>query len=36
VRYASAYFDEIFAVAEHLIKKGKAYVDSLSAEVCTI
>jgi glutaminyl-tRNA synthetase len=32
VRYASAYFDEIFAVAEHLIKKGKAYVDSLSAE----
>jgi len=32
VRYASAYFDDIYAVAEHLITKGKAYVDSLSAE----
>jgi hypothetical protein len=32
VRYASSYFDAIYAVAEHLITKGKAYVDSLSAE----
>ena len=32
VRYASSYFDAIYEVAEHLIKKGKAYVDSLSAE----
>ena len=32
VRYASSYFDAIYDVAEHLITKGKAYVDSLSAE----
>ena len=32
VRYASSYFDAIYEVAEHLIKKGKAYVDSQTAE----
>jgi len=32
VRYASSYFDSIYAVAEHLISNGKAYVDSLTAE----
>jgi glutaminyl-tRNA synthetase len=32
VRYASSYFDDIYAVAEHLITKGKAYVDSQTAE----
>mmetsp|Transcript_47553 Transcript_47553/g.40166 ORF Transcript_47553/g.40166 Transcript_47553/m.40166 type:complete len:845 (+) Transcript_47553:1-2535(+) len=32
VRYASSYFDDIYAVAEHLITTGKAYVDSLTAE----
>lgn len=32
VRYASSYFDTLYEVAEFLVKKGKAYVDSLSAE----
>jgi glutaminyl-tRNA synthetase len=30
--FASDYFDQIYAWAQQLIKKGKAYVDSLSAE----
>ncbi len=30
--HASDYFDRLCESAEHLIKKGKAYVDSLSAE----
>src|SRR5882724_12255694 len=30
--YASDYFDQIYEFAVHLIKKGKAYVDDLSAE----
>ena len=30
--HASDYFDQLYASAEHLIEKGKAYVDSLSAE----
>ena len=30
--YASDYFDNLYEFAEHLILKGKAYVDSLSAE----
>ena len=32
VRHASDYFDTFYAAAVHLIKKGKAYVESLSAE----
>src|SRR5687768_6618712 len=31
-RYASDYFERLYEYAEHLIKTGKAYVDSLSAE----
>jgi glutaminyl-tRNA synthetase len=31
-RYASDYFETLYEYAEHLIKTGKAYVDSLSAE----
>ncbi|NLG50931.1 MAG: glutamine--tRNA ligase/YqeY domain fusion protein [Chloroflexi bacterium] len=30
--YASDYYDQLYAFAEELIKKGKAYVDDLSAE----
>ena len=30
--FASDYFDRLYEFGEHLIKKGKAYVDSLSAE----
>ena len=30
--HASDYFDQLYEFAEHLIGKGKAYVDSLSAE----
>ncbi len=30
--HASDYFDQLYASAEQLIEKGKAYVDSLSAE----
>ncbi len=30
--YASDYFDQLYAWAEHLIGAGKAYVDDLSAE----
>ena len=30
--YASDYFDKLYEFAEHLIKQGKAYVDSLTAE----
>lgn len=30
--YASDYFDKLYEFAEHLIKRNKAYVDSLSAE----
>ncbi|MCG7598688.1 glutamine--tRNA ligase/YqeY domain fusion protein [Halomonas sp. McH1-25] len=32
VRYASDYFDQLYAWAQHLIREGKAYVDDLSAE----
>ncbi|MBF0279871.1 MAG: glutamine--tRNA ligase/YqeY domain fusion protein [SAR324 cluster bacterium] len=32
LRYASSYFDQLYEWALELIKKGKAYVDSLSAE----
>mmetsp|Transcript_10181 Transcript_10181/g.23836 ORF Transcript_10181/g.23836 Transcript_10181/m.23836 type:complete len:872 (+) Transcript_10181:59-2674(+) len=32
VRHASDYFDVFYDAAVHLIKKGKAYVESLSAE----
>src|SRR5512134_532703 len=31
-RYASDYFETLYGYAEHLIKDGKAYVDSLTAE----
>ncbi len=31
-RYASDYFETLYGYAEHLIKEGKAYVDSLTAE----
>ncbi|GAA0794352.1 glutamine--tRNA ligase/YqeY domain fusion protein [Marinobacterium sediminicola] len=31
IRYSSEYFDQLYAWAVHLIKAGKAYVDSLSA-----
>ena len=30
--YASDYYDQLFEIAVNLIKEGKAYVDSLSAE----
>jgi len=30
--YASDYFDQMYALAEHLIRDGKAYVDSLTAD----
>jgi glutaminyl-tRNA synthetase len=30
--YASDYYEELYAFAEHLIRKGLAYVDSLSAD----
>jgi glutaminyl-tRNA synthetase len=30
--YASDYFDKLYAFAEHFIKTGKAYVDSLTAD----
>ncbi len=30
--YASDYFEKIYEFSEHLIKQGKAYVDSLTAE----
>jgi len=30
--YASDYFDQLYAYAVELIKKGLAYVDDLSAE----
>ncbi|HET7433357.1 MAG TPA: glutamine--tRNA ligase/YqeY domain fusion protein [Thermoanaerobaculia bacterium] len=30
--HASDYFDQLYAWAEHLIREGKAYVDSLSAD----
>lgn len=32
VRYASNYFERLYELAEELVKKGKAYVDSQSAE----
>jgi len=32
VRYASSYFDTLYAWAQHLIREGKAYVCDLSAE----
>lgn len=32
LHYASDYFDKLYEFAEHLIKQGKAYVDSLTAE----
>ncbi|MBZ0263897.1 glutamine--tRNA ligase/YqeY domain fusion protein [bacterium] len=32
LHHASDYFDQLYAWAVHLIKEGKAYVDSLSAE----
>ena len=32
VRYASNYFDQMYELAVKLIKKGKAYVDDLSAD----
>ena len=32
LHYASDYFDRLYEFAEHLIKQGKAYVDSLTAE----
>ncbi|WP_421864122.1 glutamine--tRNA ligase/YqeY domain fusion protein [Motiliproteus sp.] len=32
VRYASDYFDQFYAWAQHLIREGKAYVCDLSAE----
>ena len=35
VLYASDYFDDIYAAAVKLIKKGKAYVDDLSPEEIT-
>jgi glutaminyl-tRNA synthetase len=31
--YASDYFERLYQFAVHLTKKGKAYVDSLSAEI---
>ncbi|SFU56764.1 glutamine--tRNA ligase/YqeY domain fusion protein [Nitrosospira multiformis] len=32
LHYASDYFDKLYEFAEYLIKQGKAYVDSLTAE----
>lgn len=32
VRYASDYFDQLYAWAQHLVRQGLAYVDDLSAE----
>ncbi|MBT3359002.1 MAG: glutamine--tRNA ligase/YqeY domain fusion protein [Rhodospirillales bacterium] len=32
LHYASDYFDQLYAWAEHLIEAGKAYVDDLSAD----
>jgi glutaminyl-tRNA synthetase len=32
VRYASDYFDQLYAWAQHLIREGKAYVDDLSPD----
>jgi glutaminyl-tRNA synthetase len=32
LHYASDYFDRLYGFAEYLIKQGKAYVDSLTAE----
>ncbi len=32
VRYASSYFDQLYAWAQHLVREGKAYVCDLSAE----
>jgi glutaminyl-tRNA synthetase len=32
LHYASDYFDQLYGFAEYLIKQGKAYVDSLTAE----
>ena len=32
LHYASDYFDKLYEFAEHLIRQGKAYVDSLTAE----
>ena len=32
LRHASDYFEQFYEFAEHLIRKGKAYVDSLSAD----
>lgn len=32
LHYASDYFDKLYEIAEYLIKEGKAYVDSQSAE----
>ncbi len=32
VRFASDYFDQLYAWAQHLIRQGKAYVDDLSPE----
>ncbi len=32
LKFASSYFDQLYAFAEQLIKEGKAYVDSLSAD----
>ncbi|WIX34813.1 glutamine--tRNA ligase/YqeY domain fusion protein [Salinicola sp. JS01] len=32
VRYASSYFDQLYAWAQHLVREGLAYVDDLSPE----
>lgn len=32
VRYASDYFDQLYAWARHLVREGKAYVDDLSPD----
>lgn len=32
VKYASSYFDQLYAWAQHLVREGKAYVCDLSAE----
>lgn len=32
--FASSYFDQLYEWAEHLIREGKAYVDSQTAEEC--